>query len=143
MEMPKKKNQFHFTLVNSLSELENLSAHVEAAAEQWQLPKRTALQLNLILDELFTNAVHHGFTDEMEHEIVIQLENLGKELLVTMVDDGCFFDSAGLDDPALDVPLKERQQGGLGVFLARHFAKSIQYNRKGGKNIVTLTQEID
>lgn len=51
MDMSEKKNQIHFTLANSLTELESLSAHVEAAAEKWQLPRRTALQLNLILDE--------------------------------------------------------------------------------------------
>lgn len=141
--MSEKKNQIYFTLTNSLSELENLSAHLEVVAEKWQLPNRTTLQLNLILDELFTNAVCHGFSDELDHEISILLENQGKELLVTMIDDGCFFDMTCLAAPVLDAPLTEKKQGGMGVFLACHYADSIQYNRKDGKNIVTLTKEID
>ena len=39
---------------------------------------------------------------------------------------------------SLNVPLEERQEGGIGIMLARKFAQSVDYRRTDGKSIITV-----
>ena len=132
-----------FTLKNDLSELESLTVYLETVAAKWHLAQTTVLQLNLILDELFTNIVTHGFKDDLEHDIAIHMEKRERNLQVTIIDDGCFFDPANAADPEINIPLVEKEVGGLGVFLARQYADDLRYERQKGKNIVTLIKKIN
>ena len=132
-----------FTLVNSLSELEKITDHLEAAGQQWELSNKIVIQLNLILDELFTNFVTHGCTDEFGHEITIELVKNDDEVAVTIIDDGCPFDPTSKEDPVLDVPLEEKELGGLGVFLVRQYGDNMTYEWRDNKNVVKFTKNIN
>jgi anti-sigma regulatory factor (Ser/Thr protein kinase) len=137
------KDTISFTLVNSLSELDTLTVQLKVAAEKWRLPQKTVLQLNLILDELFTNIVKYGYKDELAHIITISLDKKGSTLLVTMIDDGGFFDMTQQATPILNEPLADKDLGGLGIFLARQYADKVIYERQDNKNIVTFTKVIE
>ena len=136
------KDTMRFTLLNNLSELESLTGHLEAVAQKWDIPQKTVLQLNLILDELFTNIVTYGFTDDLEHKITMIFEKKKSELQITIIDDGCCFDLTCAKDPDLEKPLPEKEIGGMGIFLARQYADELTYKRKGSKNIVILIKKI-
>ncbi len=140
--MSKSYSQIRFILHNSLTELERLSEQLDIAAELWQLPSRAALQINLIMDELFTNTVSYGVGDATEKRVNICMDYNGNEVQIVMIDDGHAFDPSLPNDPILDIPLEERDVGGLGIFLARKYADKLTYMRENGKNIVKLIKTI-
>ena len=49
--------QITFSLAGSLSELDRLSDNLKMVGDRWNLNEKTVLQMNLALDELFTNVV--------------------------------------------------------------------------------------
>src|SRR5215472_15606081 len=60
-------------------------------------------RLLVILDELFTNVVSHGYADAAQGRIEVALSLEGDKLVVELVDDGARFDP--LTSPVVDVTL--------------------------------------
>jgi len=62
-----------FKLKNALTELDALFQHIEQFGKSAGLPKKQIFQINLALDELFTNIVSYGYTDKNSHWIDFRL----------------------------------------------------------------------
>ena len=142
LSMPTTKPQVSFSLRNHLSELDRLNEQVELIGQQWKLPRRSVLQINLALEEIFTNIISYGFDDDLEHTITISLDYDGQRMQITMIDDGNPFDINQADNPDLNIPLAQKEVGGLGIFLIRQYMDEISYVRDKNKNIIMLTKNI-
>ena len=62
--------EYSFELKSSLSELDKLGRHLEMYGQKIGLSKKCLLEINLVLDELFTNIISYGFDDEALIEAV-------------------------------------------------------------------------
>lgn len=131
-----------FKLDNKLSELDRLSELLNTIGEQWSLSSSVVLQINLVLDELFTNLVCYGLEEGSEEQITITLNYEIDRIKIILSDAGKAFDPTIPQDPDLDVPLDEKEVGGLGIFLVRQYTDNIDYRRENDRNIVTLTKKI-
>jgi len=140
--MTDRHHQRRLILDNSLTELERLNEMLEQFNKEWQLSDTLVLQLNLVLEELFTNAVCYGYEDDSKQQIDFIFLLRDDEVQITMCDNGRPFDPTAPDDPDLKEPLSDKQIGGLGIFLARQYTDTLDYRREGNKNIVTLTKKI-
>lgn len=140
--MATNHQQTSFILKNSLSELDRLNGILEEIKEEWQLTEKFILQLNLVLDELFTNVVSYGYVGGSENQIRITLKRIDNEMEITMCDSGRPFDPTLAKKPKLDCSLDETSDGGLGIFLVHHYTDAIDYKRSEDKNILTLTKKI-
>lgn len=140
--MSGRRQQIRFMLSSSLSELERLHTILEQLKGDWQLPDTFILQLNLVLDELFTNVVSYGLGNEADQTVDFNLTHHGDAVEVIMCDRGRPFDPTTADTPDLDLSLDEKPTGGLGIFLARRYADTFAYRRAEDKNILTLTKKI-
>lgn len=118
------------------------AAFALAFCERNGVPRQTALRLRLIIEELFTNSIEHGYRGECDTPVRIALEMI--EGFPTMV----YEDSAPPYDPlawlstltsdnvaALDAPLAE---GGLGLFLVGNLAYGARYAYEDGRNRLWL-----
>jgi anti-sigma regulatory factor (Ser/Thr protein kinase) len=102
------------------------------------------MQLNLVLEELFTNIVFYGFADDpaQERRIGIDFSRADGVLIVVVTDDAKPFNLLEqAEDPGVDKPLEERDIGGLGIHFVKTVMDSVEYARRDGKNIVTLTKK--
>jgi anti-sigma regulatory factor (Ser/Thr protein kinase) len=123
------------------SELDKLSAHIMSLQKNWDLPRRTGIEINLVLDELVTNIIHHGHP-KAEDIIDIQLHKAGDELTIEVINSGPAFDPTSCKEADTSLPLKERQCGGLGIHLVRELSDSCSYTRLGDKNIFSCKKTI-
>lgn len=98
------------------------------------------MSLHLVLEELVTNVINHGYIDGQSHTFTVAL-SAGPDRLVTAVitDDAPAFDPLGCAAIDTSLPLEDRPIGGLGVHLVKNLARSAHYERRNGKNILTLT----
>lgn len=122
------------TLDGALSELPRL---VEGIASL-QLPEEPEFQLNLALEELFTNAIEHGGCTGMRGAVEIRMEPAGGGVRVEYRDRGTPFNPLAAPEPSLDAPLAERAAGGLGVHFVRQVMRNLQYDRSGEWNRLTM-----
>jgi len=127
---------------NQLSELENIVINLEMLSEKWNIPLKIVMELNLVLEELFTNVVFYAFEDKNEHLIHMSFMLIdAHQLQIRIEDDGKPFNL--LEKKVTDIfdkPLEERQIGGLGIHFVREMMNSVDYQRADHKNIVTLTK---
>ena len=127
-----------FTADNTFESVAEGARQLEKFAEEFSLPPRKAYQLDLIYEELMTNVVKYSYPDSDPHQIQVILEDRDDLLTFTIIHDGTDFDPWQQADPDLNVPLEERQEGGIGIMLARKFAQSVDYQRTDGKSIVRV-----
>jgi len=139
-EGTKAENMKQIRLLNKLGELNTLVAYLEQVCEEWEIPPKVTMELNLILEELFTNVVFYAFDDGSDHEIVITFSRVAaNSVQVIIEDDGREFNLLEKDtSETVGHSIEERQIGGLGIHFVKQLVNEIRYERRDGKNIVLL-----
>ena len=101
------------------------------------MPAQDATPLSLVLTELITNAVEHGFEGRKEGHIVISVGRSGSNLNVVVEDDG-----SGLDHEERN-GMARSSGSGLGTqiintFVTNDFGGSVHWEqrREGGTRVV-------
>jgi serine/threonine-protein kinase RsbW len=138
--MPKKK--YSFKLKSSLSELDKLCRELEKLGRTIGLSKKCVFEINLALDELFTNIISYGFPDDEEHLIEITITPQNKMLCLCIEDDGVPFNPVEVNQPDLQCNIEECKIGGLGIHLIKNLMDEVCYERCGDKNVLTLKKSI-
>ncbi len=123
------------------AEMRNLgliARFVQTEADALGAEPGAVAELLQAVDEAATNVIMHGYRygpGQIEIEISRQDENL----VVCMRDRAPFFDVTLVPPPDLTLPLEERRNGGLGVFLMRQFTDEILCRElPGGGNELTM-----
>ncbi|MFE1766897.1 ATP-binding protein [Streptomyces angustmyceticus] len=121
-----------------MDSLEPVSDFVLGLGKRARLPESSLYRFRLAADELATNIVLHGYRGE-PGEITVDGGIDPGDVWIRFQDDAPAFDPRqGMREPALDVPLAERQIGGLGVFLAFTAVDTFDYELVAGRNVSTL-----
>ncbi|MCK9424326.1 MAG: SpoIIE family protein phosphatase [Bacteroidales bacterium] len=129
-------------LANQLTELDKLVVQLESLAESWKIPGKTIMELNLVIEELFTNIVFYAFEEKSDHRIIVNFALMDSHRLrIQIIDDGKPFNllEAKVSDQ-FGKPLEERKIGGLGIHFVREMMDGVEYQRTNDQNIVTLTK---
>jgi anti-sigma regulatory factor (Ser/Thr protein kinase) len=129
-------------LKNDLSELHRLSAAAEAFARANGMDETETYNLLLVLEEVITNIISYGYTDEAVHGITVTITLENRELTLRITDDAREFNPLEKAMPDLNAPLDERPIGGLGIALFRSIMDSIEYRRVNDRNILTLKRTL-
>lgn len=108
----------------------------------FNLPPDTSYLTILAMEELATNTINFGYTDNEEHLIGVELNIESERLVVQYVDDGVYFNPLDVQEPDTSLPVEERPTGGLGILLLRKIADSMTYVREHEKNLVTIHKSI-
>jgi serine/threonine-protein kinase RsbW len=126
-------------LRNHLAELKRLAVWVERWTQEGVSPD-VSFALQLCLEEAVANVIMYGATDG-ELKIAIELERLDGTLVARIEDDGQPFDPTQMAPPHLPNTLKDAKIGDLGIHLVRSFASRMNYERRHGRNRLTLRFE--
>ena len=128
---------FHIAVKNQIGDLDELTAELDRYCETELADEGTGTWLNLIVEELFVNFVHHGTKDTGRFELSVECCDDSLEL--TLKDDGKPFNPLEAQPANVEASLEDRQVGRLGLHLVRKLSSSIAYERAEGCNIVKLT----
>ena len=137
------KRDYCFELKSKLSELKVLCSHLEDCGNIMELPQMCLFEINLALDELFTNIISYGFEDESESQIKFSLAKDNETLVVQVEDDGIPFNPLEVSGPEVSQDLDLINIGGLGIHLIKKMMDDINYQRAEGKNKLILKKCID
>ncbi|MFZ0240970.1 MAG: ATP-binding protein [Desulfobacterales bacterium] len=131
-----------FTLRNRISELEILDRELQTFGEGIGLSKAFTFQINLAVDELFTNIVKYGYADDKLHTIAVAVSWGGGKITIRVEDNGIPFDPAAKQTSKLKDPVEKCTIGGLGLHLVKQIMDDIVYERCDGKNVIVMTKHI-
>ena len=131
-----------FELKSNLSELDTLCQHLNKFGHVAGLSEAFVTDINICLDELFTNIISYGFPDNLEHLVRFTISVDKTALIVDIEDEGIPFNPLEKKDPELLTDLMDAKIGGLGIHIVRKLMDDIFYKRDQGKNKLTVKKFI-
>lgn len=126
------------------SGMEIMNEQLAKLVKDWEIADDVAFSMNLALEEIVTNIVDYGYKGVEDYDIIIRFTLEKHRLRIQIKDNAPEFNPLDVKDPDdLNKPLEARGVGGLGIHLVKKFTDNFSYRRSNGKNIVTLTKNID
>ena len=126
--------------------LENITAvtdFVNGQLEDYDCPLKAQMQIDIAIDELFSNIARYAYDPETGPATVqVEVQEDPMAVIITFIDHGKPYDPLSGKDPDLTIPLEERKEGGLGVFLVKKVMDDVRYEYKEGRNILRIRKNI-
>jgi anti-sigma regulatory factor (Ser/Thr protein kinase) len=130
-------------LRGAASEFPRLAKFAEEFACLCGLADCERSRLLIMLEELFTNAVHYGYRDGAGHgRIEIALAAKPGRLEIEFCDDGIPFDPLARELPDIGPPGGDSGIGGQGLRIVRSLAHEAHYRREHGRNRLALVRRL-
>jgi serine/threonine-protein kinase RsbW/sigma-B regulation protein RsbU (phosphoserine phosphatase) len=117
------------------------AAFAEAVCTRHALDRSLALRLALVLEELLTNTIEHGFGAQCDAPIRISLRVDGTGVTLRYEDSAPPFDplaQVGATACSIEDPLEQRPVGGLGLRLVEGLTRDARYEYADGRNQLSL-----
>ncbi|WP_017294957.1 ATP-binding protein [Geminocystis herdmanii] len=131
------------TVSATLDSLKTITEFVVNSAKSANLEKKKIYKLRLAIDELATNIISYGYAESnATGDIILECQITENSIEFKIIDCGIAFDprtKLESEEETIEIPLEERQIGGLGIFLAFDGVDEFAYERQGDRNINTLT----
>lgn len=98
----------------------------------------------MALEEVLVNVVHYAYPEASPGTVTLDMawEKPGR-LRLAIRDGGMAFNPLEMEiDLQTDRPIEDRDIGGLGIHLYKQICDSVQYERIGRENVLTLTKDL-
>lgn len=134
---------FRVTIGAEQEEVARVIAAFADFASAQGLPAAVRRSMNVVLDELLANTLSHGLAARDDGEATIDVGLRAGVLTVTLTDNGERFDPFARAAPDTSLPIEDRPIGGLGIHLVRRLVDDVEYQWKGGRNVVMLSKRLE
>lgn len=117
------------------------AAFAQGFCERNGIDRTAALRLTLVIEELFTNTISHGYRGECDAHIRIALAVNDGEVTLQYEDAAPEYDPRvrwSALPSSLAQPVEARPVGGLGVYLVGELVSAARYVRAAGRNRLCL-----
>ena len=127
-----------------VDELHNVIGFIESELEKYEFSLEIIDQFNLVIEELFVNIASYAYKENENGKckISIEYDKNKQEVKLFLEDKGIRFNPLEKEEPNIDLPLKERTIGGLGIFIVKNNMDNVEYKYEDNKNILILSKNI-
>lgn len=140
--MPQTNNnniiQKAITLTNNVQEVPRLNAFVDEVCEEHGCDMETTMRMNLAIEEAVVNVIDYAYPPDTVGSVDIKVTTDDNHMEFVISDSGTPFDPTKKEDVDISLPVEERRIGGLGIHLVKQLMDKISYERKDGRNVLTL-----
>lgn len=133
----------HLTIEALVKNVDYVTEFVDELLEKMGCSRKSMTQINIALDELFSNICNYAYGDRVGNA-TIRLRKLEDKNAVelTLEDEGAPFNPLKVEEPDVTLSLAERGIGGLGIFMVRKTMDDIRYAYENGRNILTIIKSL-
>ena len=118
-----------------------LVAFVREFLRQEGITDERAFDLDLVIEELFTNLVKYG--RGARGMIDVGLTRESAQVVITLREHGAeYHDPTAAPEVDVDRPIGERVPGGLGIHLVRKLSEDFRYEWRDGTATTTVTMRM-
>ena len=116
---------------------------VDEKLEALDCPLRAQTQIDVAIDELFSNIAKYAYHPDTGLATVrVEVEKDPLAVIITFIDNGIPYDPLSTAVPDVTLSAEQRQVGGLGIYLVRKTMDEITYEYKNGQNILKIKKAI-
>ncbi|OHX64009.1 ATP-binding SpoIIE family protein phosphatase [Flammeovirga pacifica] len=138
----KKKTlpQFKKEIKPASNKKSKLNGEVDIFLTQNEISSEVKKKIFIVLDELISNQINYAFEGIDSPLIDLLLEIKDQTFIIKIEDNGIAFDPFSLVPPNINLPIEERETGGLGIHIVKQIMDDFSYQRDGDKNISILNK---
>ena len=127
----------------TIESIPKVTAFVDEQLEQLECPMKTQMQVDVAIDEIFSNIAHYAYNPEIGSATVcVEVTEAPLAVVITFVDNGVPYDPLAKADPDITLPIEERGIGGLGIYMVKKTMDDVSYEYKDGQNILRIKKNI-
>lgn len=131
------------TIDATVKNIEQVTAFVDEQLRGLDCPMKTQVQIDIAIDELFSNIARYAYNPEVGSATVrVEVCEDPVSVIITFIDNGMPYDPLAKADPDVTLSLEERGIGGLGIYMVKKTMDDIVYEYKDGKNILKIKKNI-
>ena len=127
---------------NDIKQVSRLEGWLKSLGKKFSLKASLLPELNLALEEAVTNVILYAYPEGSYGSVELSAACSYGVLIFVLTDSGQPFDPTAAPEADTHSSLQDRPVGGLGIHILRQIMDSVQYERRGGKNILTMTKNI-
>ena len=133
------KQKAKLTIGADVRFLERIGQFVRKMAHMAGMDTEIIPHIELAVDEACTNIIKHGYHEDSSKQFLMTCSFDDSKFTIEIEDQGIPFDFDAVAKPDLNASLKEREIGGLGIFLMRKIMDKIAYrSTPEGRNIMVM-----
>ena len=123
--------------------LQDVLAFVDEQLEGRNCSIKIQMQIDIAIEELFVNVAQYAYL-EGSGRVKISLKWLEDplRLSITFTDRGIPYDPLAKPDPDVTLPARDRQIGGLGIYMVKKSMDHMYYEYKDGKNHISIIKKL-
>ena len=125
-----------------LQEVPRLNAFVEEVCQGVGFDELTTTSIKVAVEEAVVNVMKYAYPLGQQRDVTIEAASNDVRLKFTIIDSGQPFDPTVQSEVDTTLSAKERKIGGLGIHIIRQNMDSINYERMGNLNVLTLRKKI-
>lgn len=122
--------------------IENVADITEFAENEMMLhdcSMKTVMQINIAIDEIFSNIVKFAYPDSTGNATVsIEFKENPNMIVMQFIDSGVPYNPLEREDPDVSLSADDREIGGLGIFVVKKSMDEVTYSYENNQNILTL-----
>ena len=123
--------------------LQDVLGFVEETLEGYECPMKIQTAICVAIEEIFVNVAHYAYGDTTgDMTLEIGFDEQSREVTFVMRDRGTPFDPLKKPDPDITLSAKERDIGGLGIFITKKTMDKLTYAYESGENVLTMIKKI-
>ena len=127
----------------TIESIPEVTAFVDEQLEQLDCPIKTQMQVDVAIDELFSNIAYYAYNPEIGSATVrVEVTEDPIAVVITFIDNGVPYDPLAKADPDVTLSIEERGIGGLGIYMVKKTMDDISYEYKDGQNILKIKKKI-
>ncbi|MBQ0099657.1 MAG: SpoIIE family protein phosphatase, partial [Firmicutes bacterium] len=112
----------------TLNDIPKVTEFIEGELEKINCPMKIVTQMNIAIDEIFSNIVRYGYPKEAGPVTVsIRIKEEPKTINIRFVDEGVPYNPLTKSDPDVTLSAEERNIGGLGIFMVKKTMDDLKY----------------
>ena len=131
------------TITATIENLETVTDFVNEQLEALDCPMKAQMQIDIAIDELFSNIAHYAYNPETGDATVrVEVTEDPMAVIITFIDKGVPYDPLAKTDPDVTLSAEDREIGGLGIFMVKKTMDDVTYEYKDGQNILKIKKNI-
>ena len=130
-------------LESKLESLDTLNDFVHQIIQNSPCTEQQQIQIDLVVEELFVNIVNYAYPDSMGMvQVECKLSGDAGQVIIQFKDQGIEFNPLAKKEIDVHDRFERRPVGGLGIYLAKKYTNSIEYERAEGSNVLTIMKNL-
>ena len=132
------------TIAATVENIESVTDFVNEQLEALDCPMKAQMQIDIAIDEIFSNIAHYAYNPEIGQATVrVEVPEDPLSVMITFIDNGVPYDPLAKADPDTTLSAEERDIGGLGIYMVKKSMDDIAYEYKDGHNILKIKKNLN